>query len=129
VRWKAAVHALHRLQLWYVTTLATHYCRGRSDRSECTYDQPSNRRRNAPPQYVEALESQLRRANAILRLIIPNADLNDPDLEVKLRQMAFPPSPMRSSPSALNSTVTGEDVDGGIDDQLESMVDRAAGSG
>jgi hypothetical protein len=55
-------------------------------------------------------------------LIIPNADLNDPDLEVKLRQMAFPPSPMRSSPSGISGAVAEEDVDGGIDDQLESMV-------
>ena len=36
--------------------------------------------------------------------------------------MAFPPSPMRSSPSGLNGAAAADDVDGGIDDQLESMV-------
>jgi hypothetical protein len=34
-----------------------------------TYDQPSNRRRNATPQYIEALESQLKRAKALLHVV------------------------------------------------------------
>ncbi|KAF2665000.1 hypothetical protein BT63DRAFT_417543 [Microthyrium microscopicum] len=88
---------------------------------ECTYDQPSNRRRNAPPQYVENLENQLKRANAILRLIVPNADLNDPDLENKLRQITFSPSPMQATPSTVNGTLP-EEPESTQDDKLESMV-------
>ncbi|KAF1810878.1 hypothetical protein P152DRAFT_467583 [Eremomyces bilateralis CBS 781.70] len=53
---------------------------------ECTYDQPSNRRRNAAPQYIEALESKLKRAEALLRVVLPNVDLNDPNLDNVLLQ-------------------------------------------
>jgi hypothetical protein len=92
-------------------------------KAECTYDQPSNRRRNAAPQYVEALENQLKRAGAILRLIIPNADLRDPDLEVKLRHVLYAQSPVRSTPTLTSeSGQHAEDVFPGIDDHLESMV-------
>ena len=89
---------------------------------ECTYDQPSNRRRNPPPQYIESLEAQLKRANAILRMILPSADLNDPELEAKLRHLSFSPSPMRSTPTVLNSVHFTEESENGVDDQLESMV-------
>ncbi|WEW55242.1 Gypsy retrotransposon integrase-like protein 1 [Emydomyces testavorans] len=47
----------------------------------CTYDQPSNRRRNAAPQYIEALEARLQKAEAILRAILPKVDLDDPSLD------------------------------------------------
>src|ERR1700760_2049436 len=94
-----------------------------TDDLECTYDQPSNRRRNAPPQYVENLESQLKRAQAVLNLVMPNADLNDPDLEGKVRRaFSFSPSPMRSTPTTTTNPVIPEDIDNGIDDHLESMV-------
>lgn len=45
--------------------------------SECTYDQPSNRRRNPTPQYIEALEHRLHRAEALLKTVLPNIDLSD----------------------------------------------------
>ncbi|PGH18110.1 hypothetical protein AJ79_00738 [Helicocarpus griseus UAMH5409] len=45
---------------------------------DCTYDQPSNRRRNPPPQYIEALEARLQKAEAILRAVVPDLDINDP---------------------------------------------------
>jgi hypothetical protein len=93
---------------------------------ECTYDQPSNRRRNAAPQYVENLEHQLKRATAILRLVLPNANLEDPELEMKLRQFTFSPSPVRSTPSAVNggssSSNAFREEPASIDDSLESMV-------
>jgi hypothetical protein len=47
----------------------------------CTYDKPSNRRRNPAPQYVEALEAKLQRTEALLRKYMPNVDLNDPNLD------------------------------------------------
>ncbi|KAF1941629.1 transcriptional activator Mut3p [Clathrospora elynae] len=52
---------------------------------ECTYDQPSNRRRNATPQYIEALESQLKRAKALLHVVLPTVDLNDPSIDAHLQ--------------------------------------------
>jgi hypothetical protein len=90
---------------------------------ECTYDQPSNRRRNAAPQYIEALEKQLKRANAILRLIIPDADLNDPGLEAKLQQGLISRTSLRPAEprdQGLNGAQTAPD--GCVDSQLESMV-------
>ncbi|KAL8667181.1 MAG: hypothetical protein Q9202_000753 [Teloschistes flavicans] len=55
--------------------------RRRVTRAYCTYDQPSNRRRNPPPQYVEKLERRLRRAEMLLRNVLPNVDLDDPSYD------------------------------------------------
>lgn len=54
--------------------------------AECTYDKPSNRRRNPAPQYIEALEAKLIRAEALLRKFVPNVDLNDPNLDPAVQQ-------------------------------------------
>ena len=53
---------------------------------ECTYDKPSNRRRNPAPQYIEALESKLQRAELLLRKFMPDVDLNDPNLDPSVQQ-------------------------------------------
>ncbi|GKT47989.1 putative transcriptional regulatory protein [Colletotrichum spaethianum] len=53
---------------------------------ECTYDKPSNRRRNPAPQYIEALESRLQRAETLLRKFIPDVDLADPTLDPAVQQ-------------------------------------------
>ncbi|KAH6687384.1 transcriptional activator Mut3p [Plectosphaerella plurivora] len=53
---------------------------------ECTYDKPSNRRRNPAPQYLEALESRLQRAESLLRQFMPDVDLNDPSLDPSVQQ-------------------------------------------
>ncbi|GJC90235.1 activator of stress genes 1 [Colletotrichum liriopes] len=53
---------------------------------ECTYDKPSNRRRNPAPQYIEALESRLQRAENLLRKFIPDVDLADPTLDPAVQQ-------------------------------------------
>ncbi|KAF3491731.1 transcriptional regulator [Arthroderma uncinatum] len=45
---------------------------------ECTYDKPSNRRRNPAPQYIEALECRLQKAESLLRALAPEIDLDDP---------------------------------------------------
>ncbi|KAF2197368.1 hypothetical protein GQ43DRAFT_209497 [Delitschia confertaspora ATCC 74209] len=57
---------------------------------ECTYDQPSNRRRNAAPQYIEALETQLKRAKALLHIVFPNLDLSDPSIDSHLQNGILP---------------------------------------
>ena len=56
-----------------------HVSDGRADQlvTECTYDQPSNRRRNPVPQHVEALESRLRKAEDLLRNAMPEANLDE----------------------------------------------------
>ncbi|KAH8668316.1 fungal-specific transcription factor domain-containing protein [Xylariales sp. PMI_506] len=53
---------------------------------ECTYDKPSNRRRNPAPQYIEALENRLQRAEALLRKFMPDVDLSDPNLDPSVQQ-------------------------------------------
>ncbi|KAJ8117484.1 hypothetical protein OPT61_g1326 [Boeremia exigua] len=59
-----------------------------------TYDQPSNRRRNATPQYIEALESQLKRAKALLHVVFPTIDLNDPSIDAHLQNGLLPQPPV-----------------------------------
>ncbi|KAF7557359.1 hypothetical protein G7046_g6050 [Stylonectria norvegica] len=53
---------------------------------ECTYDKPSNRRRNPAPQYIEALESRLQRAESLLHKFMPDVDLTDPNLDPVIQQ-------------------------------------------
>ena len=53
---------------------------------ECTYDKPSNRRRNPAPQYIEALEGRLQRAETLLRKFMPEVDLSDPNLDPAVQQ-------------------------------------------
>ena len=53
---------------------------------ECTYDKPSNRRRNPAPQYIEALENRLQRAEVLLRKFMPDVDLSDPALDPAVQQ-------------------------------------------
>ncbi|KAI9147962.1 transcriptional activator Mut3p [Paramyrothecium foliicola] len=53
---------------------------------ECTYDKPSNRRRNPAPQYIEALEGRLQRAESLLRKFMPDVDLADPNLDPAVQQ-------------------------------------------
>ncbi|CAN9480239.1 unnamed protein product [Alternaria alternata] len=54
---------------------------------------PSNRRRNATPQYIEALESQLKRAKALLHVVLPTVDLNDPAIDAHLQNGLLPQLP------------------------------------
>lgn len=54
--------------------------------ADCTYDKPSNRRRNPAPQYIEALENKLARAESLLRKFVPDVDLNDPNLDPTVQQ-------------------------------------------
>ncbi|KAJ2906192.1 fungal specific transcription factor [Zalerion maritima] len=53
---------------------------------ECTYDKPSNRRRNPAPQYIEALEDRLTKAENLLRQFIPDLDLTDHTLDPAVQQ-------------------------------------------
>ena len=95
---------------------------------DCTYDQPSNRRRNPAPQYVEALEVKLQRAEAILKSVYPHVDLEDPDLDEQF-SLDHPPKPKienlgrnaaRSGTGTLAEQQSSADND--KDAMLESMV-------
>ncbi|KAG9688148.1 hypothetical protein KCU95_g9088, partial [Aureobasidium melanogenum] len=102
---------------------------------ECTYDQPSNRRRNPAPQYIEGLEHRVHRAETLLRMLMPDLNLNDPSIDVAVAQGYIPgfsnkpvnndaPStkPTASAPANLTSAPNGDQKD----TNLESMV-RAIG--
>ena len=97
---------------------------------ECTYDQPSNRRRNAAPQYVEALETQLKRAKALLNVVLPNFDLNDPSIDVHLQSGMLPQIPTQNAHPQLNHAEQQTPLpdkepqsgEGGGDSHLVSMV-------
>ncbi|KAF4637909.1 hypothetical protein G7Y89_g173 [Cudoniella acicularis] len=85
---------------------------------DCTYDQPSNRRRNPAPQYIEALESRLQRAETLLRTVLPNVDLNDSNLEAAIRQAG------NAKPSSQVASGAGpsEHSDAKQDAHLRSMI-------
>ncbi|KAK4552486.1 Gypsy retrotransposon integrase-like protein 1 [Recurvomyces mirabilis] len=99
---------------------------------DCTYDQPSNRRRNPAPQYVENLEHRVHRAETLLHILIPNLDLNDPGIEAAVAQGWIPGAPGRGNPTAVNPASVAPSVhDAGIeknksDTNLESMVRAVA---
>ena len=93
---------------------------------DCTYDQPSNRRRNPTPQYIEGLENRLQRAEALLRSVLPGVDLNDPNLGGVLPPLVqLPPGAHRNSTSAPTSPPTSSQSNQGVekDSLLESMIE------
>lgn len=104
---------------------------------DCTFDQPSTRRRNPGPQYVDGLESRLQKAEALLALIIPNLDLNDPAIDVAVKQGFIPglkgnmsdlvkARQQRPDVKVSNENTTS-DIEGAVKDtSIESMV-RAVG--
>ena len=100
--------------------------------AECTYDQPSNRRRNPAPQYIEAIENRLHRAEALLKTVLPDVDLDDPKSanvippNLHLAAGSRPPThggtSVRSAGAA--STATAGSAEAEKDSLLESMVQR-----
>ena len=91
---------------------------------DCTYDQPSNRRRNpAPQQYIEELESRLHRAETIIRSALPHVDLDDPTLDLaRLRSRPEArPRPGDSRGGEDKGAGSGDDLD--TDALMESMVE------
>ncbi|KAF3770089.1 hypothetical protein M406DRAFT_284629 [Cryphonectria parasitica EP155] len=91
--------------------------------TECTYDKPSNRRRNPAPQYIEALESKLARAEALLRKFAPGVDLNDPELD-PLTQQEFQNrerQKLQASKSKRQETKMIEQDDAQITSMIETI--------
>ncbi|KAE8451957.1 hypothetical protein EG329_002121 [Mollisiaceae sp. DMI_Dod_QoI] len=90
---------------------------------DCTYDQPSNRRRNPAPQYIEALENRLQRAETLLRTVLPNVDLNDPNIDNLIQQRRQ----ASNGKDVSQSNAAGKSGDGSDsseqDAQLRSMIE------
>ncbi|KAI5917950.1 fungal-specific transcription factor domain-containing protein [Camillea tinctor] len=87
---------------------------------ECTYDKPSNRRRNPAPQYIEALENKLSRAETLLRKFMPDVDLNDPNLDPSVQQEFRMREQARLRAAAMRSEQSNQAA---IDGQLQSMIE------
>lgn len=106
---------------------------------DCTYDQPSNRRRNPAPQHIEALESRLHKAEALLRVVLPDLNLDDPQFDVhateqmlatlkKERQSSFAAKSFAGPPPAGQPPVGQQpeaNTDAGDESLLEPMVDNS----
>lgn len=94
-----------------------------TDLTDCTYDQPSNRRRNPAPQYIEALETRLQRAETLLATLLPNVDLNDPNIDALVRQRRQAGTGSDTSKVVLAGR-SGNVSDGSEHDaQLRSMIE------
>jgi hypothetical protein len=66
---------------------------------------------------------ELNRVKSILRIVLPEADLSDPNLEAKLAQGLFRIPEMRSTESSTNGVYNPQTLpDEGVDSHLESMV-------
>ncbi|KAK5088720.1 Gypsy retrotransposon integrase-like protein 1 [Lithohypha guttulata] len=85
---------------------------------DCTYDQPSNRRRNPAPQYIESLEQRLQKAEAIIRAALPGVDLDDPKYDARGIDQILEASKAATA-TAKKQYRRPED-----DAQMRSMVDR-----
>jgi hypothetical protein len=91
--------------------------------AECTYDKPSNRRRNPAPQYIEALEGRLQRAEMLLRRFMPDVDLADPNLDPAVQQEFRKREQARANQAAKIRPGQTSDSDPHNDAQLMSMID------
>ncbi|KAI0117559.1 hypothetical protein F4776DRAFT_656176 [Hypoxylon sp. NC0597] len=88
---------------------------------DCTYDKPSNRRRNPAPQYIEALENKLSRAETLLRKFMPDVDLNDPSLDPAVQQEFRIREQARIRAAAAKGKPSGSSSS--VDAQLHSMIE------
>ncbi|KAH0553259.1 hypothetical protein GP486_006589 [Trichoglossum hirsutum] len=112
-------------------TVYSYVVSGRSSdgNSDCTYDQPSNRRRNPAPQYIEALENRLKQTESLLRTLIPDLDLSDPNIDLgAIRSSHKPPKPNGHPPQIKQDSNSEEFEDtlcseAGQEALIESMVE------
>ncbi|KAJ5795645.1 transcriptional regulator family: Fungal Specific TF [Penicillium psychrosexuale] len=93
---------------------------------DCSYDQPSNRRRNPAPQYVEALENRLQKAEALLRIVLPNVDLDDPQLDLHATEQKFTAAQKSKATEDVKPSGALDPAQEGADEGLlETMVDNS----
>ncbi|KAK5997464.1 Putative transcriptional regulatory C16G5.16-like protein [Cladobotryum mycophilum] len=82
---------------------------------------PENRRRNPAPQYIEALESRLQRAETLLRKFMPDVDLMDPNLDPSIQQEFHNREQARLQTTKIRATQPPEPDSN--DTHLTSMID------
>ncbi|RPB15373.1 hypothetical protein P167DRAFT_551998 [Morchella conica CCBAS932] len=93
---------------------------------ECTYDQPSNRRRNPAPQYIEALENRLQRTEALLKAVLPDIDVNHPNFDLnKVLPQIQEAATVRTARLGINNSTNDNGIGTEKDSLLESMVEAA----
>ncbi|KAK3996062.1 putative transcriptional regulatory protein [Cladorrhinum sp. PSN332] len=90
---------------------------------ECTYDKPSNRRRNPAPQYIEALEARLQRAETLLRKFMPDVDLTDPTLDPSVQQEFRNREQARARAMKAEKQEPSKDLLENSDAQIMSMIE------
>lgn len=93
-----------------------------TNEADCTYDQPSNRRRNPAPQYIEALEHRLQKAEMIIRTALPNIELDDPKFDAHSIEQILASSAQKIPPPASKPINSRESAEKPEDGQLESMI-------
>ncbi|KAL9111921.1 MAG: hypothetical protein Q9227_003771 [Pyrenula ochraceoflavens] len=92
---------------------------------DCTYDQPSNRRRNPAPQYIEALEHRLHKAELIIRAALPNVDIDDPKFDAHSIEQILSSTKQNVNLPRPTETLKSQNFPSATDDgQLESMVEN-----
>lgn len=92
--------------------------------SECTYDQPSNRRRNPAPQYIEALETRLQKTEAILRIVAPDIDIDDPKFDALLPHQILASRKGSQDAATAAEAKLSASVESGDESLLESMMEN-----
>lgn len=90
---------------------------------ECTYDQPSNRRRNPTPAYIEALETRLQKAEAILRIFLPGINLDDPKFDAHGIEEIVEASRRANSSAQAPTSQSKPNAAQDEDTQLQTMVE------
>jgi hypothetical protein len=95
----------------------------------CTYDKPSNRRRNLGPAYIEGLENRLHKAESILRTVMPGVNLDDPRFDGhNVDQILEPSHPdtlgaqLSEREKTTSKTETSQNSGQDDDAQLQTMV-------
>jgi hypothetical protein len=91
--------------------------------ADCTYDKPSNRRRNPAPQYIEALETRLQRAEDLLRKFMPDVNLADPSLDPTILQEFRNRDRARAQAAKLKKEAMQRAASEAQDPQLMSMIE------
>lgn len=92
--------------------------------ADCTYDQPSNRRRNPGPQYIEGLEKDKQQLATLIRLLRPDIDPFDASFDADKLISEMQGSNLTSDSlvgSPNEAYVEGSDAES----MLESMVEAA----
>ncbi|KAF8470534.1 fungal-specific transcription factor domain-containing protein [Kalaharituber pfeilii] len=91
---------------------------------DCTYDQPSNRRRNPGPQYIEGLEKDKQQLSTLIKLIRPDIDPFDSKFNAE-KLISEMRDARRPNGSVSDSVEDGISDSSDSDSMLESMVEAA----